>query len=91
MAGAKMGLQECVKQFKYEPWNCFVAKNIKIMPIVNRARLPLGKLAGAVWSTDLNIKHCNSNEFVRIATDFNMKLMCWMYYPQSCWVKYWLF
>jgi hypothetical protein len=58
MAGAKMGLQECVKQFKFEPWNCFVAKNIEIMPIVNRARLPLGKHAGAARSwvpTDLKM------------------------------------
>ncbi|CAB3978061.1 protein Wnt-8b-like [Paramuricea clavata] len=45
MAGAKMGLEECDRLFKHEPWNCFVSKNIKIMPIVNRARLPLGKHA----------------------------------------------
>ena len=47
MAGAKMGLQECQKLFRYEPWNCFVPKNVHLMPIVNRARLPEGRNAGA--------------------------------------------
>ncbi|XP_028405162.1 protein Wnt-8b-like [Dendronephthya gigantea] len=47
MTGAKMGLKECYREFKYEPWNCYVSNDIKVMPIVNRARLPLANKEAA--------------------------------------------
>ena len=52
-----MGLRECEREFKYEPWNCYVSKGIRMMPIVNRARLPQGNNIVLSWlSHDLKMK-----------------------------------
>ena len=38
-----MGVAECDRQFKLEPWNCILSERARLLPVFNKATLPLGK------------------------------------------------